>query len=102
MGEVASFGIPGTKKKVTDVQLDLAEWLHSYFLELPLNERKKENPPDSPATVLNRWWFKDYETPRQKRPHKDWPDVIDFSGKEYGAKVVWYGGKLVRWKPGEF
>ena len=31
LGEVASFGIPGSKKKITNAQLDLAEWLHSYF-----------------------------------------------------------------------
>jgi len=102
LGDVVSFGIPGTKIKITDAQLDLAEWLHSYFLELPLNERKKEYPPSTPATVINRWWFKDYETLRKQRPHKDWPDVIDYSGKEYGAKVVWFGGKLIKWNPEDF
>jgi len=102
LGEVASFGIPGKKKKVTDIQLDLAEWLHAYFLQLPLNTKKKINPPDLPATVLNRWWLKDYETPRKQRPYKDWPDVIDFLGREYGAKVVWFGIKLERWNIGDF
>jgi len=101
LGEIASLGIPGPKSKVTNVQLDLAEWLHSYFLELPLNERKKVNPPDNTATLLNRWWFKDYETPRQKRPHKDWPDLIEYTGKKYGAKAVWFGVKLIKWRPEE-
>jgi len=101
LGEIASFGIPGVKRKVTNVQLDLAEWLHSYFLELPLNERKRRNPPDNTATLLNRWWFKDYETPRQRRPHRDWPDLIEYTGQEYGAKAVWFGGRLIKWKPEE-
>lgn len=102
LGEVASFGIPGTKDKVTDTQLDLAEWLHSYFLQLPLNDKKTGSPPDTPATVFNRWWQKDFDTPRQKRPHKNWPDLIDFTGIEYGAKVVWNGTKIVKWHPSDF
>lgn len=44
LGEVASIGIPGRKRKVVHTQLDLAEWVHSYFLDLPLNERKIVNP----------------------------------------------------------
>lgn len=93
LGEVGSYGIPGKKEKVTDTQLDLAEWLHVYFLNLPLNSKKKKNPPSQFATVLNRWWFTDYETLRKKRPHCDWPDIIDFMGFEYGAKIVWFGGR---------
>jgi len=25
--------------------LDLAEWVHAYFLQLPLNTKKKASPP---------------------------------------------------------
>lgn len=101
LGEVASFGIPGKKSKVTDAMLDLSEWLHSYFLDLPCNDKKK-NPPPTPTTLLNRWWFKDYERRRKQRPHKDWPDLIDFSGIEYGAKVAWLGGRVENWNPEDF
>jgi hypothetical protein len=102
LGEVASMGIPGRKRKVVHTQLDLAEWAHSYFLGLPLNERKVANPPSLPVTVLNRWWQRDYETPRKKRPHRDWPDLIEFTGIDYGAKVAWLGGRLDRWEPDDF
>lgn len=45
LGEVASVGIPGKKAKVTNTQIDLAEWALAYFLELPLNKKKRINPP---------------------------------------------------------
>jgi len=101
LGEVISSGIPGKKPKVTDTQLDLGEWSHSYFLELPMNQKKKSYPPTSPITVYNRWWKQDYETPR-RRPHTDWPDLIDFIGETYGAKVVWFGSKPDKWLPSDF
>ncbi len=71
------------------------------FLDLPYNEKKK-NPPPTPATLLNRWWFKDYERKRKQRPHKDWPDLIDFPGLKYGAKVAWLGGRIENWNPEDF
>jgi hypothetical protein len=103
LGEVASFGIPGRRPKVTDPMLDISEWLHSYFLDLPCNSKKK-NPPRIPATLVNRWWFKgfNYERRRKKRPHKEWPDLIDFSGRKYGARVVWFGGDVINWNPCDF
>ncbi len=95
LGEVGSVGIPGRKVKVTDRRLDLAEWAHSYFLKLPLNERKK-SPPDSPVTVLNRWWRINFETPWIHRPLAEWPDLIDYRGREYGAHIAWLGGRRIR------
>lgn len=95
LGELISPRTPGRKIKVTDRMLDLAEWAHAYFLQLPLNDRKKTNPPDRPITVYNRWWRKDYVTSYKKRPHSDWLDIIDFAGDEYEAKVVWFGGRQI-------
>ena len=95
LGEVSSPRTPGRKVKVTDRMLDLAEWAHVYFLQLPLNEKKRKSPPDKPIVVYNRWWQKDYETPYLKRPHREWPDLIDFVDAEYRAKVVWFGGRQI-------
>lgn len=92
LGDVVSPRTPGRKIKITDRMLDLAEWAHAYFLQLPLNDRKKTAPPDRPITVYNRWWHTDFETPYRRRPHNEWPDVIDFLGEEYQVKVVWFGG----------
>lgn len=91
LGEVASPRTPGKKIKVTDRMLDLSEWAHAYFLQLPLNDKKRARPPDRPITVYNRWWRKDYETPCGKRPHSAWPDLIDYLGPEYPVKLVWFG-----------
>lgn len=96
LGEVVSPRTPGRKIKTTDRMLDLAEWAHAYFLQLPLNERKKASPPDRPITVYNKWWrADDYEIPYLRRPHHEWPDIIDYLGREYPAKVVWFGGSQI-------
>jgi hypothetical protein len=88
LGEIASHGIPG---RPSQNLLHLAEWATAYFLSLPLNEKKTYTPPNHSITLVNRWWKKDYESPRLQRPHPDWPDVIDFMGMEYGARVSWIG-----------
>lgn len=98
LGEVESPRTPGRKMKVTDRMLDLVEWAHIYFLELPLNEKKRQNPPDGQVVVYNRWWKTDYETRFEKRPHADWPDLIDYSKGEADTRVVWFGGKQLRIK----
>lgn len=95
LGEVVSPRTPGKKIKTTDRMLDLAEWAHAYFLQVPLNERKKLNPPDRPITVYNKWWRTDLETPYIRRPHNEWPDIIDILGMEYPAKLVWFGGRQI-------
>lgn len=103
LGEVVTIGIPGRKQKATDMQQDLAEWCHAYFLQLPLNDKKKINPPFRPCTVLNRWWSKnDFEKPLRKKPHGMWPDIIDFWGRDYGGKVIWGGRKVENWHPEDF
>ena len=91
LGEVSSPRSPGRKIKVTDRMLDLVEWAHVFFLQLPLNEKKKKRPPDRDIIVYNRWWKTDQETARLKRPHRGWPDLIDHIGMGYDAKRVWFG-----------
>lgn len=98
LGEVESPRTPGRKIKVTDRMLDLAEWAHIYFLQLPLNEKKKKTAPDKQIIVYNRWWKTDYETRYQKRPHADWPDLIDYSENQSDTRLVWFGVKQNRIK----
>lgn len=98
LGEVASINVPGKKSKMTNTQIDLAEWCHAYFLQLPINNKKKKNPPPRSATIVNRWWRKDFITPARQRPHRDWPDIIDYLGRDYGCKVAWFGNpRFERW-----
>jgi hypothetical protein len=89
LGEPISMGIPGPKQKDTDPLLDLVEWSHAYFLELPLNEKKRRQPPDKPVTVVNRWWRCDGVTVYRKRPHGDWPVLIDYAGDDGPVRVAW-------------
>lgn len=101
LGEIASTGIPGLKQKKLNQQIDLVEWAHAYFLDLDCNCKKTVTPPDRPVTVINRWWKKDYTTPYWKRPHDEWPDVIDFKGITAGCNVGWLS-KRKKWKPKDF
>ncbi|MFG6159639.1 hypothetical protein ACGTNG_12605 [Halomonas sp. 1390] len=102
LGEVVSPRTPGKKIKVTDRMLDLAEWSHAYFLQLPLNTQKRKTSPDRAIVTYNRWWKPDYETPYRKRPHRDWPDLIDFFADDYDAKIVWFGGRQIKAPVEEF
>ncbi|MDP8238306.1 MAG: hypothetical protein P9X24_04370 [Candidatus Hatepunaea meridiana] len=88
LGESATTGIPGKRIGNINPALDLAEWAHIFFLKPPLNDRKSHNPPKSGITVVNRWLHPDYETRYKRRPHPDWPDLIDYWGYEYGARLV--------------
>lgn len=99
LGEVASSNVPGKKAKKTPETLSLAEWSHAYFLALPLNERKRKKPPSRPVTVLSRWWRADYQTQWVKRPHPEWPELIDYLGPEHPARLVWFGKNQKRIKP---
>lgn len=82
LGEVSSIGRYQRKP------LESAERAHIYFLQLPLNKRKKKNPPPEPVTVLNRWWGKDQDPSvrRRNRPDRGWPDVIDYDGITHGRE----------------
>ncbi len=92
LGEIATAEPGGRKLKVTAATLDYAEWLHARFMQLPLNEKKTKTLPPRSVTVLNKWWKRDYETPRRNRPHPDWPDLIDYPHWDSApARMVWFG-----------
>ncbi len=90
LGEIATAEPAGKRQQATRTTLSYAEWLHAYFMHLPLNEKKTKKLPPNPVTVLNRWWKGDFCTPYLKRPHPDWPDLIDFMGLDFRARKVWF------------
>jgi hypothetical protein len=103
LGEIATAEPSGRKLKVTKATLDYAEWLHARFLNLPLNLAKTKSLPPRGVTVLNRWFNTDYETPRGRRPHKDWPDLIDFPDlEELPARAVWFGSRQRHFPPPDY
>lgn len=93
LGEVATAEPGGKKMKATKTTLDFAEWLHARFMGLPLNGMKTKSPPPRSVTVLNRWWKTDFQTPMSRRPHPDWPNLIDYPTYGLPARTVWFGGK---------
>ena len=102
LGDIATGNVPGKSKTVTPQSLRMAEWAIAYFMKLPLNAKLLKSPPKRAVTVLNRWWQKDY-SPRFNRPHKDWPDLIDFLGNDYRERNVWFGsrGKMKTLSPAD-
>lgn len=93
LGEIVTAEPSGKKLKVTRATLDYAEWLHARFLQLPLNEKKTKALPPRSVTVMNRWFKTDYETKYERRPHADWPDLIDYPDYNLPARLVWFGNK---------
>ncbi|GHG25373.1 hypothetical protein GCM10017322_24510 [Paracoccus aerius] len=88
--------------KVTPATLDYAEWAYARFFDLPLNEKKSTGLPKRSFTVLNRWWHTDYERSRVQRPHRDWPDLIDYPGDDLPVRKVWFGGRQEKLLPPEY
>lgn len=95
LGEVATAEPSGRKVRIATATLDYAEWLHARFMQLPLNSKKTKALPPRSVTVLNRWWRPDYNTAWRHRPHPDWPDLIDYPGRDFDqpARMIWFGGK---------
>jgi len=98
VGEVVSQAVAGRRAARHPVKhtvaIDRAEWTLAYFLALPLNERKRRKPPPEAIVLFNRWFRDDFETRRYKRPHRDWPDLIEFCHENEGdgsAAIVWFG-----------
>jgi hypothetical protein len=96
IGEVASHAVAGRPRSRQAVShsltVDLAEWATAYFLTLPLNKKKRDNPPNQSVMLVNRWFDRDFETPKRQRGHRDWADYIEYDPEYYdgGAKVVWF------------
>lgn len=96
VGQVGTASPGGPKMKKTPPTLDMAEWLLAFFVAPPLNQKKTVIMPNVAVSLLNRWWKTDYETPYVRRPHSQWPDLIDYLGHYYPTKIVWFGGRLIR------
>ncbi|MBB3164666.1 hypothetical protein FHS25_005169 [Rhizobium laguerreae] len=93
LGEVTTAEPGGKKMKITRATLNYSEWLHARFMKLPLNDLRTKTLPDRSVTVLNRWWKTDFATLQARRPHPDWPNLIDFPHYGLPARTVWFGGK---------
>lgn len=90
IGIVGSQGIAGRRASHQSVRhsvsVDLAESAMAFFLELPLNVAKRCRPPRDGIVLVNRWWSADLESRVRRRPHPDWPDLIDYD--DYSGDAI--------------
>ncbi|VVT00448.1 hypothetical protein [Erythrobacter sp. EC-HK427] len=95
IGEVSSQAVAGRKAshhhKNFTVPTYLAESAIAFFLQLPLNSDKRCSRPKDSVVLLNRWWKTDIETRSRRRPHRDWPDFIEYDAHSDTGSVVWHG-----------
>jgi hypothetical protein len=102
LGEMASTLVPGKGIGGRNAALDLAESAHIFFMQPPLNTQKTMSAPTGEVTITNRWWKPDYVTPRKRKPWPEWPDIIEYWGPEYGARLVYLRytrGSIVSYAP---
>jgi hypothetical protein len=95
VGEIVSHGVAGRPSKRRPIRhsiaVDRAEWTLAYFLELPLNKRKRRKPPPQSIALFNRWYKPDFDTRRTKRGHPKWPDFIEYDEDYELASIVFFG-----------
>jgi hypothetical protein len=78
--------------------LHIAEHIIAYFLETTENVKKRRSPPQRSAAVFSRWfrpaepWYR-----HGHRAHPAWPDFMEFEAAEKTARLVWFGGNLVKY-----
>jgi hypothetical protein len=97
IGEVASQAVAGRKAKHHHkgftVPVYLAESAIAFFLQLPLNSDKRCSRPNSSIILISRWWKTDLDSRNRRRPHPDWPDMIEYDAHSDIGSVVWHGGR---------
>ena len=95
IGEISSHAIAGRKAARHPVAhsraVELAEWALVYFLEIPLNRRKRKNPPNESVVLVNRWWNADNKTKRKHRGSRNWPDFIEYDQEYNYGRLQWFG-----------
>lgn len=97
VGIVTSQAVAGKKAshhaKKFSIPLYLAETALAFLMEIPLNKDKRCNPPKDSIVVVNRWYRDDFATRRRKRPHRTWPDLVEFDWHECTGDLAWHGGR---------
>jgi hypothetical protein len=95
LGDVASQGVSGRRpahhSKTHSSLLDLAEDAIAFLLELPLNRDKRCARPKDSIIIVNRWWHDD-DRRKHRRPHPDWPDLLEYDDHSDFASICWHGG----------
>lgn len=93
LGEVSTQQPTGRNRQKTKISLNYVEWALTHSLNPKLNDKKISNPPKRSVTILNRWWKRNYEARFRKRPHPDWPDLVDYIIEDSinEGKAVWFG-----------
>lgn len=93
LGDIITGSVPGERETSTPIEIHLSEWVLVHFMELPLNEKLRSEPPPGTITILNRWW----KSPNEPigRPHFNWPDLIDYRGTGHKTRLVRFSNKTM-------
>ena len=68
-------------------------------MEVPLNKDKRCSPPQDSVVVVNRWYKTDFETRRRRRPHPQWPDLVEYDCSVGIGELAWHGKKRKHLNP---
>lgn len=99
IGIVVSQSEPGRKPsnspKIHSEALHFAEHATAFFVETSENRRKVQSPPKRSGILFNRWFKLEPDWPRHKeRPHRNWPDFIEYDENENAGRNVYFGGHV--------
>jgi hypothetical protein len=102
IGLITSQSEPGRRPADSYVShstaLHIAEHVIAYFLETTENVRKRRSRPQRSAAVFSRWFRPTPPWTRHaRRAHPNWPDFIEFDAQEKLARLVWFGGTMVKY-----
>jgi hypothetical protein len=71
--------------------VEQAEWVVAYFMAMPLNRKKRRQPPKESSILVNRWFNAKTEERRAHRGHAAWPDFIEYDKERDTAALAWFG-----------
>jgi hypothetical protein len=99
LGIVVSQSEPGRRASASPPRhkaaLTFAERLTARFVQTSDNVQGSKKPPKRSGALLNRWYYLSDGFPRHKRrPHKNWPDFIDFEETEGLGRTAYFAGKV--------
>ncbi len=89
---------PAAASTMHSAALHVAEHVIAYLFETTENVKKRRSRPQRSAAVFSRWFRPAPPWKRHgHRGHQNWPDFVEFEAEEKFARLVWFGGKMVKY-----
>lgn len=81
------------------------EALHIYFVQPDMNTDGIDAPPTTAISIVNHWLKPDFKTHQLRKPDYNWPDLIDYRGRDQNTRLAWlsnHNGTVRYIKPSQF